>query len=663
MGITSTQGFKFKLMASGSYGTEQLDLFKDEEILLSDNITGLFDLGVLPADFTKQINLPGSKKNNQFFEFVYDISVEDPYTFSTNNKVQCWLDFDGIYLSNGYLQLNKVNVYQNKFIDSYEVTIYGGLASFGRDLKRYFLTDLTSSLSQYNHTASFANISSSWGGNLFSGSIVYPMAEYGQKLQYLDSFSQFGIQSANGGLCVQDYKPAIKMKTVFDACFSTFGYTYTSSFMNEAWVDNIYMLCNNKLRYPIFEEYDLETYGLFQISPLSGSATNYTMSADTNKLLDWYNIQRNPGGNLSNELTYSLDFDSKVRGEINLNFAISGSSTTVPLFTLSALNLSSSVSYSTTLTNINDYMQTVQVYNNGQTKNEQFELLTQFNTFNTLPAGDYQWYLSYTNYGGTGVRVVLNPGNITKSYLSITKVNQGGDNLVMDIPSNMPFGSSGIKLIDFISSIQKKFNLVIYPNKTKLNEFIIEPFNRWYKTGKIKNFNRYINLNDKISVVPANNLAVQNLNFGDTLDGDYISQQFAKGAGREFAKSYYVDQENFFSQGTFEVKTTLASSPLVYLSGTGVSGSATPVAPSQIYVGRATFTPSTTPSAACSPTINLPIYTVSGTYTAGEVAYQDAYGTQKILGLRYFTNLTTKQIFPIDPITAVIGAGTGTYCP
>jgi hypothetical protein len=659
MGVTSTQGFKFKLVAND----EILDLFHDETIYLSDNITGLFDLGVLPADFTRQITLPGTKKNNNFFEFVYDISVENPYLFSTNQKVSCYLDFDGIYLSAGYMQLNKVNVLANKFVDSYEVTVYGGLASFGRDLKRYFLTDLTSSLSQYNHTASFANISSSWGGNLFNGTIVYPMAEYGQRLEYQSSFSQFGIQSVNAGLAVQDYKPAIKMKTVFDACFSTFGYTYTSSFMNEAWIDNIYMVCNNKLKYPVFEEYDLDTYGLFQISPLSGSAQNVTMSVDTNRLIDFYNIQRNPGGNLSNELTYSLDFDTRLRGEINLNFAISGSSTTVPLFTLSALNLSSSVSYSTTLTNINDYMQTVQVYNNGQTRNEQFELLTQFNTFNTLPAGDYQWYLSYTNYGGTGVRVVLNPGSSTKSYLSITKVNQGGDNLVMDIPSNMPFGSSGIKLIDFITSIQKKFNLVIYPNKTKLNEFIIEPFNRWYKTGVIRDFNRYINLDDKIEVIPANNLAVQNLNFGDTLDGDYISQQFAKAAGREFGKAYYVDQENFFSQGDYTVKTTMASSPLVYLSGTGISGSATPTPPSQIFVGRATFTPSLSPSAACSPTINLPIYTVSGTYTAGEVAYSNASGTQKILGLRYFTDLTTKEIYPIDSITAVIGTGTGTFCP
>jgi hypothetical protein len=63
------------------------------------------------------------------------------------------------------------------------------------------------------------------------------------------------------------------------------------------------------------------------------------------------------------------------------------------------------------------------------------------------------------------------------------------------------------------------------------------------------------------------------LNFGDTLDNDYISQQFAKEANREFGKTYYVDTENFFSQGNFEVKTSLASSPLAYLEGTGLSGS------------------------------------------------------------------------------------------
>ncbi len=149
----------------------------------------------------------------------------------------------------------------------------------------------------------------------------------------------------------------------------------------------------------------------------------------------------------------------------------------------------------------------------------------------------------------------------------------------MDIPSNMPYGTNGIKQIDFITGLQKKFNLMIYPDKTKRNAFIIETFNTWYLQGEIKDFNKYINLDEKIEVIPANNLAVNELNFGDTLDQDYISQQFAKGANREYGKTYYVDTTNFYSQGKLDVKTTFASSPLIKIAGTGLSGSVSGIEP------------------------------------------------------------------------------------
>lgn len=666
MGVTSTQGFKFKLVADGVI----LDLFKDEEIKLSDNVTGLFDLGILPADFTRQINLPGTKKNNHFFEFVYDISVENPYTFSTNKKVQCYLDFDGIYLSSGYLQLNRVNVYQNKFIDSYEVTVYGGLASFGRDLKRYFLTDLTSSLAQYNHTASLSSISSSWNGNLFDGTIIYPLAEYGQKIQYQNGNTEFGIQSVTGSLCVQDFKPSIKMKTVFDACFSEFGYTYTSSFMNEGWLDNVYMVCNNKLRYPVFPtssygltDFDIETYGQFRISGVSGSTTPMTLN--NNVLLPFYNIESNGGQLNTSDLQYTLNFNTAVRGNINLNFQVSssGAGNGIPNFYLSAYNSGTATYYTVPLTQINTYMNQVQVYNATQTKTETFELLTEFTT-PILPSGSYFWDLKYTtgSQAGTNFNVILNPNNSTKSYLEITKVNQAGEGLLIDIAKNMPFGSAGIRLIDFVTSVQKKFNLVIYPNKTKLNEFIIEPFTKWYKGGLIKDFNRYINLDDKITVTPANNLAVQQLNFGDTLDGDYVSQQFSKGAGREFGKSYYVDQENFFSQGTFEVKTGFASSPLVYLSGTGVSGSASSGGTIAYAIGPCRLGYGQIYQTCDEPTYEL--YSNTGVITPGSKLYYDQYGNSPVSGYKWLVDANNScEIYSINTTTGEVIADEGLNCP
>ena len=577
MGVTSTQGFSFKLIANGN---TQLDLFDDEEILLSDNITGLFDVGVLPADFTRQITVPGTKKNNAFFEHAYDISIVNPYLFSTNQKVPCYLDFDGIYLAQGYLQLNKVNVIANKFIDSWEITIYGGLSSFAREINKNFLTDLTASLSQFNHTASYENIVASWGGNLFSGSIVYPMAEYGQKIIFTPEENQFGIDAPDGALCVQDYKPAIRIKEVWDAIFETYGYTYTGEFWEQPWLNNVYMLCNNQLKYPVYNSIDLETYGLFKISPISGSGqSNVTMSAATDIPLPWYNILSNPGGQLDAGLNYTLDFSTKIRGEMALNFEVksTGVGNGIPQFTLLVKDATTALTVSTiSLSNFNDYMKDIQTYNVSQTKTQKFSLTTEFNSA-LLAVGTYTFHLVYFNSGGSNFQVILNPGNnISNTYLEVTKVNQGGDNLVLDIPSNMPFGTTGIKQVDFITGIQKKFNLVIYPNKIKPREFIVEEFNKWYKQGEVKDFNKYINLDKKIEFIPVNNLAVNQLNFGDTLDGDYVSQQFSKENNREFGKSYYVDTENFFSQGKFEVKTTFASSPLVYLANTGLSGSFAP---------------------------------------------------------------------------------------
>jgi len=579
MGVISTQKFTFRLLA-GENPKTQLDLFQDEDIKLSNNVTGLFDIGVLPADFTRQITLPGTKVNNAFFEHVYDISVFNPFLFATNIKVPAYFDFGGVYLSNGYLQLNKVNVIGNKFIDSYEVTIYGALSSFGRDINRAFLTDLTS-LSAYNHTSSYANISASWNGNLFNGDIVYPLADYGQGWQFTPSNVYTGIDSNEGAMTVQDFKPAIRIKKVWDAIFDYAGFTYSSSFMNEAWWDDVYLFCNNSLKYPEYGDADLETLGTIRISPISGSGmTNLTIAKSTVTRLPWYNVEKDPSGVVGSNSSYTLALDhpSALRGVINLDINISGS-LGGPQVNFHIINTGSlaTVTYST-LVDINKYFsdKTYADFAAGNTGQNSTTTVQQEFVTGQINPGTYYFAIEWLDQFGSpynNFKFTLDPGGTAKSYLEITKVSQAADGRIMNIPANMPYGTTGIKLVDFISGIQKKFNLVMYPNNTKTNEFIIETFNNWYTKGVVVDFNRYINLDEKFEVIPANNFAVNKLNFGDTLDQDYVSQQFSKGANREFGKIYYVDTTNFYSQGTFDVKTTLASSPLVYMQGTGLSGS------------------------------------------------------------------------------------------
>ena len=670
MGVLSTQGIQFQLVANDTI----LDLFKDEDILLSDNVTGLFDLGIIPADFTRQITLPGSKKNNAFFEHVYDISVFNPDTFATNIKVPAYLDFGGLYLSQGYLQLNKVNVFANKFIDSYEVTVYGAVSSFAREINRSYLTDLTS-LSAYNHTSSYTNISASWNGDLFSGSIVYPLAEYGQRLEFTKgNINQFGVDDFDGALSTQDFKPAIKSKIVLDAIFNEAGYTYSSSFIDNGGLDDIYLVCNRALRYPVYNDVNLETYGVVRVGAITGSGmTDVQLPADTFVTLPWYNKLEDPQ-NFYNEGAYKVEVSSSLRGILNLNINVSCSVNNMPgtfsqngTWQLRLIETGSGTQYS--LKAIQSYLQFFDELQQSRTGgiNTTYQLQSQFTT-DQLPIGNYYFQIKQRPNVSTGTlpTVTMDPLGTSKSFLQVTKVQQAADGRIMNIPLNMPFGTSGIKQIDFITSIQKKFNLVIYPSKTSINTFIIEPFNQWYDKGRRWDFNKYINLNDRLEVIPANNLAVNELNFGDTLDQDYISQQFSKAANREFGKSYYTDLQNFFSQGKFEVKTSVASTQLLQVAGTGVSGSVAGLNPTQqvFFAGFYPMSIGFFDDDLCNNPFlyeSLPIYTPTGVIAFGSTLYADSGGTIPYTGYRliYVTDFCT--VYAIDPSTATVN-DFGTTC-
>jgi hypothetical protein len=675
MGIISTQAFTFRLIANGT----QLDIFDDEDIKISNNVTGLFDIGVLPATFTRQISLPGTKVNNAFFEHVYDISIENPFLFATNIKVPAYVDFDSIYLIDGYIQLNKVNVIANKFIESYEITLYGTLSSFARDTNRLYLTDLTS-LQEYNHTASLDNISASWSGNLFNGDIVYPLADYGSGYAFTQgSDNLFGMDDQDGALTVQNFKPAIRVKPVLDAIFAEAGFTYTSSFMNQPFINDMYLFCNNSLKYPEFAGVDLETYGKIKVGAISGSGmTDKVLTSGSWTTLPWYNSLSDPQNFYENG-AYRVEKETNLKGALNINVNVSCSVNNMP-GTLSAngtwqirmLETGSSTPYSTRA--IQSYIFFFDQLQQSRTGgiNTTYQLATEF-TLDTIPVGNYYFQIRQSPDSATPPLplVTLDPQGTTKSFLEIREVNQAADGRVMDIPSNMPFGTSGIKLVDFISGMQKKFNLVIYPNNTKPNEFIIETFNNWYKKGEVKDFNRYINLDESIEVIPANNLAVNKLNFGDTLDQDYISQQFAKGANREYGKIYYTDTTNFFSQGEFNVKTTFASDPLIRIAGTGLSGSVAGLDPSQTQFSIGTYKVSYVSSASevCDNYSEVgfyQLYTSTGTLQTGLIAYTDPYGANPVIGFSWMVYGTGgsggQEVYSLNSTTGEIGYGTGYFC-
>ena len=577
MSVFTTQGYKFRLVAgSGSYADRtQLDLFADEEIKVSNNITDLFDIGAVPGTFTRTITLPGTKTNNAFFQQFYDISVYEPDLFSTNQKVEAYLDFDGIYLVTGYLQLTKVSVFENKFVDSYEVNIFGIVSNFSTDAQRLFLTDLDN-LSIYNHTSSLANISASWQGNLFGGEIRYALTDSGTGIYYSLERDFLGIDDNEGALSVQQFKPAIKVKTVWDACFSKLGYTYTSSFFEEPIFDNQYLILNNNLKYPVYPNIELENLAVARSTVITGSFGNISLPSGSrvgfpanSEEYDYTNVLT-----IGSPLKITIPKDSKLDVRLNLVFGVTntgGAGSGMPAFYLHYTG--SGYSNTQTLANINNYLSTLRD-SRTTTVSETFQLPLDFRT-PTLPADiPISIFIEQIPQGVNNFSVLLNPitARVGSSF-QIRSLNQGADNEILEVPFNMPFGTSGIKIIDFIRGIQKKFNLVMYEDKTVPNQFKIETFNTWYKQGEYKDFNRYINLDEKIEFIPANSLAVNKLDFTDTQDTDFVSTVWQRTYNRTFGQAILINTGSYFSQGEFAVKSTLASGPLTSVPGAVFTGS------------------------------------------------------------------------------------------
>jgi len=259
-------------------------------------------------------------------------------------------------------------------------------------------------------------------------------------------------------LTVQNFKPAIRVKPVWDAIFAEAGFTYSSSFMNSAFLDDVYMICNNSLKYPEFSGVDLETYGKIKVGAVSGSGmTDITLASGSWTTLPWYNEFSDPQSFYTNG-AYRVEKTTNLKGAINININVSCSVNNMPgtfsangTWQLRMLETGSSTPYSTQA--IQSYIIFFDQLQQSRTGgiNTTYELASEF-VLNDIPPGNYYFQIRQSPNDPpptTQPVVKLDPNGTTKSFLEIKEVKNAADGRVMDIPSNMPFGTTGIKQIDF----------------------------------------------------------------------------------------------------------------------------------------------------------------------------------------------------------------------
>ena len=92
-----------------------LDLYQNEPIVLSLSFAELQDITKKNSAFSKSFSLPGSKKNNETFNFFFDLNSV-PTTFNPNDKFEASLLWDGMEILTGNIRLNGVSISNGEII-------------------------------------------------------------------------------------------------------------------------------------------------------------------------------------------------------------------------------------------------------------------------------------------------------------------------------------------------------------------------------------------------------------------------------------------------------------------------------------------------------------------------------------------------------------------
>jgi hypothetical protein len=435
---------------------QKIDLFKDEKISVTQNITNYQDAGKLFADYSQTFTIPASPRNNQIFKHWYESAVQDG--FDHRYRYDGFIEIATIPFKFGGFQLNGVEIKDRK-VYSYKVTFFGKV----KQIKDLFADDKLNVLdySDLNHAYTPTEIYSRvLGVGMYE--VYYPLIANNRVFTYNDA-SATDVTTNAGAVEWNKLFPAIRLRTVMDKIQERYGITFESTFFSSyQQYRRLWLYCKN-----------------------AGLPTVYTERQKinfTSKSSGW------DGMDLTNDRIRVNRFQPWTQTPSGVTYDGNLSSLTITVTPASATNYRLLIFTNGTQTGTTGDLSGVQsialssyITNNFTT--DYIELYVESATpitYSTSLSAYFSKFVAGTGFV-TQFKTATSPSQTTISNI--------------DIASLIP----DIKVIDFFMGIVKMFNLVIIP--TSETTFLIEPLEFWYSLGKNNNITTNV-IQDSVQVNP-----------------------------------------------------------------------------------------------------------------------------------------------------------------
>lgn len=502
----------------------ELDVADKLDIALTLTIQDVQDVTKRRGSFSKTINLPSTDKNDACFGFAYNVQSFIG-GFNPNKRIRCALWDDGVQTFNGTLQLLAISKTNGNV--TYEIGIYSDEIAFFRQINETLLCQ-TSGVSGFNHTLTSGLVTSTWTATQGSGYVYGFIDGFG----YSDAVPNTWNALTNALLVPYvSLVPSFYVKQLVDLIFDQAGYRYESNFFNSARFKSL-------------------------VVPYAGGAKIQTDLAGQNSyvlasgVVEWLNSS--PG------LFYGvIDFNNEISDPQNY-WRASGTFDNVDFYTswdydirlqlenTKTISVDVEVTWWDKTTNTAVGTKVFDVWLGSETKEIQV-----MGNIRLDPNHDYDVRIFYFYAGeGTGLDVF----NLIDASVSMICTENLNAVSTVDMRYALPMD---IKQSDFLSDLQKMFNLYFYVSPLDPKLIYIEPFNDFYTSGSVdwtekvdEKAKQLINMGDPEM---RKTITFKYKDSGDAL-GKIYSDTFSQGYG---ARVFQTD--NYYAKGEQVIETKCAT--------------------------------------------------------------------------------------------------------
>lgn len=580
-----------------------LELYENESISLNFSFTDIKSLESKNT-FSRTFRIPTTANNNSVFGMADNVNFQFN-TFNPKRKLKAEIRVDGIPILTGTIQFKAVYKKMDTRSD-YEVVFFGNIVEFFKGIGDKQFSDYIAECleTDYAHIVSWDNIKAINNDAMYGDQkLYYSLTDRGNNWV---GTNESGTRWIYENDISKSIKPAeltlfVSAEYIFLKALELSGYTTYAglsltllsrlSTMYIPWINessNITQLKGGtedlaKVNYTgLPASVDVPANSFTSVTLGNGSTLYYMPLPDMNMVYD-------PSGYVATGNIFTAPFSGRYRFKSKVVVSIDNDpwydSVGVVQFRVALLKESSG---------------TFQLHSNATFIDwYYYDITYDTETFeNDVPKTSYgtnSWNSSYEddNYIGQGetIRPILmiqgdgvpeyllntsatltfhssenSTGNENFCFFSCDQVSKALFGTEIDFYANAP----KMKLKEFLTDLQKMFNLVFMPNPNNPKTLIFMPMMEYLESGDFKDWTDKIDYTKDLTLLPTTDLQAKKNLWTYKANNDYLNNFYTTQGERVYGRLELLDPENDFATGETKIELSFSATPLALISGTDI---------------------------------------------------------------------------------------------